>query len=212
MAAARIDIEGQHDACYYCPCSPPQLRMQEQMPAQLLGPVGEAAWQDFITKANGVLADMSDSMRWPMMAKLIASSLGLLLMIVGLVIFSTSNGESLIPLFVCVFGGLIVFGGSSCFFDQKMVAIANEHLEALKRVCAQATDANPGVSFIVMAEFKALIMGNRCREVRKNYVEVSVVGSPVTVAMPAAVIMAQAFGQPHGGGGAKFCPNCGNPC
>jgi len=242
MAAARVDIEGQHNAagrCNCCNCSPPQLRMQDQMPAQLQGPVSEAAWQDFITKANGVLADTSEKMRCPMMGRSIASSLGSLLLILGPIIYAvsmTSRTESysydrydrydrgsydptastmsrMIPLMVGMLSGVILLLGGMCFFGKKMVAIANEGLEALKRVCAQATDANPGVSFIVKDEYNTVIGSKgRAHTVRTNYVEVSVARAPVNavgmVASPAVVVMAQ----PDGGGGAKFCPNCGNPC
>jgi len=233
MAAVRIDIEGQHNAAAQapctcnCSCSPPQLRMQEQMPAQLQGPVSEAAWQE----ANGVLADTSEKMRGPMMARSIASSLGLLVMIVGPIIHLTSmnapydpydptvssttvsSTSRMIPLMVCLIGGAILSSGSACFFGKKMLAIANEGLDALKRVCAQATEANPGVSFIMQEEYNTVIENRgRARTVRTNYVEVSVAGAAVdavgVVVSPAAVVM----GQPGGGGGAKFCPSCGNPC
>jgi len=228
MAAARVDIEGQHNAagrCNCCNCSPPQLRMQDQMPAQLQGPVSEAAWQDFITKANGVLADTSEKMRCPTMCGAIASILGCLVFFLTPIIFAVSMNSPtesyvydrydhiVVPTVVCALSGVILLLGGLCFFNKKRVAIVNEGLEALKRVCAQATDANPGVSFIVKDEYNTVIGSKgRAHTVRTNYVEVSVARAPVNavgmVASPAVVVMAQ----PDGGGGAKFCPNCGNPC
>merc|ERR1719419_2066619 len=189
----QLNIEGQHtQTCF----NPGERRLQEVMPAALEGKLSESAWKDIGRGMNRALAETAGRLQLFMKmraALMILPAVTLILVLVH--VYKLIIGEKdpahaardeepgfIIPVNNLGFGIPLVFlvlmlaGGKYCLRN-RMRSIIKEGVEKMQKVCTEASNTNPGLTFVLKDEWGHMHLRLPC------YVEVTLPDTTVVQAI-----------------------------